>query len=155
MPRTKKHPDLKLTLREAYEKNYRKPKSPETRRLYNCQLKFWEKISDDPPIGKITTETFEDFKEAALALGYSPYTIATTRTLIRAILRRMGPAVTGNPLGLGILDKIPGLLPVRCPRKIKNMVCEDDLNSFYLNCNKAEVPKSQGFPSAWWWQCLI
>ena len=135
----RKHPDAKLTLREAYEKHYRKP-SKTTCVTYEAQLKLWERFSGNPPVGKITNETMEDFRLAALEAGKTGNTVNSTRTCVRAILRRVGPAVTGNPRGLEIIPRIPHMEKTKVYRKPAYLIPEDDLNRVYIACRHAETP---------------
>ena len=57
----------------------------------------WERHTHNPPIGEITDEDMEAFRASAIKAGGSPSTINICRSVLRAILRRVGPRETRNP----------------------------------------------------------
>ena len=61
--------------------------SDRTRQKMRHNVTRWEKHSADPPIHDITTETFEEFRDACLAVPLSNDTIETTVADVYTILR--------------------------------------------------------------------
>ena len=66
----RKHPDAKLTLREAYEKHYDVTElAHSTVKWYRYVLNKWESVTDNPPIGEISNDTLAEFKKRCLDNG--------------------------------------------------------------------------------------
>lgn len=152
---TNSHPDAGLTLTEAYEKHYDKSDlTPNTAGKYKHELRRWERLTENPPVGEITNETLAAFRQAALDDGLTPRTVNSTWSTIRSILRRLGPIFTGNPWGLGIIPSVPAMKLCKVVRKRPRRIDLDDLTEVYLACKYAQCPHV-GFPAVDWWRCLI
>lgn len=149
------HPDAKLTLREACKKHYDKEKlTKSTVTTSRYRLDNWERFTDNPPVGKITGETLAEFREAASKSGLSPATINAVYRRVRAILRRLGPPVTGNPTGLSIIPSAPHMKLLRETIKHPYRIPPDDLSRFYTACRHAQRP-CNGVAAVDQWRCLI
>jgi integrase len=144
----------KLTLRECFEAYY--PKDELAKRSIEkarFDLKRWEKVTSNPPVGKIDEAVLEDFRKALLA-DHAAASVNGTRAQIRAILRRVGPAITGNPCGLGIIPRIPYMKPSKVIRGLPRRIDQEDLSRFYIACEQMQSPKWGG-PAAYWWQAWL
>jgi integrase len=145
---------LKMTLREAFDAFYPKDEiTPRTIDKMGNDLLRWERLTDNPPVGKITDEMLEDFRKAALA-KHSSGSVNGTRATFRAIFRRLGPAITGNPCGLGILDRIPYMKPSKVIRGLPRRVDQEDLSRWYIACEQMQAP-AWGGPAPFYWQAWL
>jgi integrase len=146
---------LKMTLRQAFEAFYPKDElSDRTIDLMHDCLARWERfVPANPPIAKITDDMLEEFRKAAL-VKLAPVSVNGSRRTFRAIFRRVGPPVTGNPTGLGILPRIPYMRPTREIRGLPRRVSQEDLSRFYIACGQIQSPKT-GFPAPRFWQTLL
>lgn len=152
----KKHPDRKLTVRQAYEKYKAADEvSRSTTRKYNYDLRRWEKLSGNPIIGEITNATLAEFRAAAIAAGLSPSSINTTWRTLKAILRRIARQETGNPWGEGIIEHVPQMRLVREVLSLPRRVSLNDLAAFYVACRHAQYPRRGPHPSDWWRALLV
>lgn len=154
---TRKHPDANLTLRQAFDRHYDKSEvGPKAMIAYQAAFKAWARLTGDPPICEIDLETIAAFRTAALK-EFAPATVRGYWTGIRAVLRRVGPAVTGNPRGLGIITLAPWMRPVRVAYRIPKRVNLEDISRFYVACSAIQFPRSGGHgqPPAEWWRLLI
>lgn len=144
-----------MTLRQAFDQHYEKADlRPTSRKLFGYILRTWERLTDDPLVEKITNGTVAAFRQAMLDDGYDPRTIAGYWNRIRSILRRIGPPVTGNPWGLGIIVHVPAMKPVRMVLHRPRIVSLDDLARVYVACRHAESPRT-GVPAPDWWRALL
>jgi integrase len=148
--------DKNLTLREAFEKHY--PKDEMVKRSVEkmrYDLLRWERLTKNGamPISKITDEVLEEFRKLLLA-KYTPASVNGTRAILRAIFRRLGPPVTGNPTGLGILPRVPYMKPSKVIRGLPRRVDQEDLSRWYIACEQIQSPKWGG-PAAFWWQSWL
>ena len=145
-----------MTLREAFEKFYPKDELAErTVAKMRYDLLRFERLTKNGkmPISKITDEVLEDFRKALLEKHTAP-SANSTRTALRAIFRRLGPPITGNPTGLGIISKIPYMRPSKVVRGLPRRVSQEDLSMWYLACEQMQSPKT-GFPAPWFWQTFL
>lgn len=150
-------PDAALTLREAFEKHYDKEDlSPSTLKLCRYVLNSWEAfVPENPPVSAITNETLTTFRDAAKAAGLGPVTINSYWRQLRSYLRRIGPPVTGNPAGLGIIERVPYMKPLKVTRGLPRRITQDELSLFYQACRVAGYPVRAEFPAAQIWRLLL
>jgi integrase len=147
---------MNLTLRQCYDQFYVKDDLSSASLFgYLATLKRWEELTSNPAVQDITDETLEAFKAVMLAAGVSPVTVNSKWRHIRALLRRVGPQVTGNPHGLQLIDRVPQMRKCRVPFKMPRIVTEDDLNRFYVACSIAKFPRLAGPPPAEYWRALL
>ena len=72
----RKHPDAKLTLRQAYLKYYdRTELRKATADLHRFILNRWEKSTNNPSIGKIDNALLVQFKQTLLDEGLAARTV--------------------------------------------------------------------------------
>ncbi len=144
----------KMTLREAFEAHYPKDELAERSvEKMRHDLKRWERATNNPPVDKIDEAVLEDFRRTLLTTN-SPASVNGTRCAIRAVLRRIGPAITGNPCGLGIISRIPYMKPTKVIRGLPRRVDQEDLSRFYIGCEQMQSPKWGG-PATYWWQAWL
>lgn len=149
------HPDASLTLRQAFEKHYDKSDlAPASLKMHHFALKAWERLTDNPPVGEIDNAVVAAFRQAAVESGYVARTVNSFWGRLRAILRRLGPPVTGNPWGLEIIPRVPAMKPVRQTVARPKMVPLDDISRVYVAARNVESPRT-GVPPADWWRCLL
>jgi len=147
----KKHPDRKLTLRQAFEKHKAGDEvSNATKRKIRHDCNKWESMSGNPPIGEITTETLAEFRQKCIDSGLSPSSINSCWSTIKVILRRCAPQEFRNPWGQGIIDRVPQMRLLKVPTPIPRRVDMDDLAAFYVACRHAEFPRGGPHPADWW-----
>ena len=97
----------------------------------------------------------EAFRASAIKAGGSPSTINICRSVLRAILRRVGPRETRNPAAKGFLAEVPYMKPCLVMRSIpRRLALDNEISRFYIACQTMESPRL-GFPPAWWWQGLL
>lgn len=150
------HPDATLTLRETFEKHYDKTELRKaTLVTYRAALVNWEKHTDNPPVNEVVNQTMDGFKKAAIEAGLKPASVNNYWRHIRAIFRRLAPAFTGNPTGLEIIERVPYMKLLKCPRKIPRRVSMDEFNRFYLACSVATIPHQAAAPAPAYWRALI
>ncbi len=118
-------------------------------------LLIWERLAANPAIGAVSDDMLEAFRKAALAEGYAPSTVNGVRRTLRQLFRRMGPAVTGNPCGLGILPRIPYMKPSKIVRGLPTRVSQEALSRWYLACEQMQSPQWGGPPAFWWQTWLV
>lgn len=153
------HEDRGLTIREAFEKHYvphlaETDAADKTLEAYQHCINCWEKFTQNPPVGEIDDERAKAFQDACRQAGHRPQTINKTWGHLRAILRRLGPQETRNPLGQGILNRVPHLKSLPARRRIPRFVKLEDLNRLYRACDSADWPRTI-IPPADWWRTLI
>lgn len=145
-----------ITLRQAFDLHYDKSALCRgSRNLYGDCLKVWERTTNDPPIREITNETLAVFRDAALKAGLAPSTVNGVWRKLRAILRRVGPPVTGNPFGLELIDRVPAMKPCKVVWKMPRRLPLESLDRFYVACRTVQYPMRVGVPAPQWWQALI
>ena len=86
--------------------------------------------------------------------GFAPATINGLWYVLRCILRRIGPAVTGNPFGLSIITSIPAFRTVKESRGRPYRIPLADLSRTYLAASIATSPKGVTKPADFW-RCLL
>lgn len=154
----KKHPDAKLTLKQAFEK-YKRPDLADASRLtlinYRNSIRRWEELSGNPPIGKIDNTLLAQLREQQIEAGVSPSTINTRWRCWKAILRRCGPPETGNPFGAGVLERVPAMRPVRQTHKLPRRLSMEDIAKVYIACRHAGWPRSGVHPGDWWRALIV
>ena len=152
------HPDLNLTLREAFEKYYADDAamlSPRTREKYIWALNRWELFTDDPPVGEITNRTLAAFRDALLQeAGLAPVSVKGAIQHLRPILNRLGPPGYRNHAGEAILDRVPWCKLPRVPRTMPRIASPAELDRLYHACDSAVAPQ-YGVPAADFWRCLL
>lgn len=152
----RKHPDRKLTLRQAFDKHYDQTELRDsTKSLIHYTLLRWERLSGNPPLCKITNDVIAEYRQALIDFPYRPKTIESSWSMLRAIIRRMTKPETGSPRGLAIIDLVPWMKPVKAVHRLPRRVTMDDMSLWYIACHVAEFPKQAGFPPADYWRCLI
>jgi len=94
----RKHPDAKLTLRQAFEKHYDQSELKlNSKKQFQYVLNRWEELTDNPPIGDIDNEAVKRFKQKLLDRGLAGRTVNGHRNTIRTILNLLGPQGRGYP----------------------------------------------------------
>lgn len=146
----------KWSVRKCYEELYDKTDlAPGTRRGDKYMANYWEKLSGNPPVGEITNQTLTQFKQAMLDAGKSPASINSVLKFLRKVLRMLSPQETGNPAGLGIIERRPYTKPVKDIRPIPPRIPLDDLTAFYAACKHATGPRKFVNPTDWWKALIV
>lgn len=87
-------PDTLLTIRQAFELYCENDElSRSTLNGFRHQITCWERLSGDSGVRSIENATMTRFRTAMLGTGYSPSSVNTVWKNLRAILRRIGPAI--------------------------------------------------------------
>jgi integrase len=154
----KKHPDQKLTLREAYEKYYdRSEFSAGSHSTFKATLRRWEMHTSNPPVGDATDATMEEFKAGLLAVEpkLSAVTVNGYLKHVRCIFRKIAPPFTGNPGGRDIIPRVPYWKPVKVKWTVPTRIALEDLDRCYIAARTMDVPKMQPAPPAEYWRALL
>lgn len=124
---------------------------------YLSALNHWETRTTNPPVGEITNDTLRDFKDTFLVQGYSPETVKKYWRHLRAILRRVGPQWDKNPLGEGIIKRVPYMSPPKrtACRKIPRIVSHAEIDSIYKACEVATWPYRSPCPAPLLWRLAL
>lgn len=146
-----------ITLREAFESHYDTSElAPRSVEKYRHVLNAWERHTGDPHVDAIDDEAAEQFRASCLSAELKPATINTQWGDIRAILNRLGPRERGNPRGLGIIDQVPWMRPVKTVWKRPTRVKLTDLSAVYVAARTMTNPYRRiGIAPADWWRTLI
>lgn len=117
--------------------------SPRTHRKYRHELNRWESLTSNPPVGEITTETFQRFRAASAAAGHKASTTETTLRCVRSLMR--------CALGNGVIDTMPDRgrarriqLPEPNPPSVENV------DAFLAHVGVARWPKLHVTPAMFW-----
>jgi integrase len=121
---------------------------------YRHNLNRWEKHTDNPPVARISNRTLADFRDRCLQVKLSPATFNGNRNVLRIILRRIGPAEYRNPLGEGLIPRVPFVkrLPEALP--LPRIWTLDELGRMYDCCDVAQYPRGE-LPPADFWRTLL
>ena len=145
-----------ITLRQAYDRHYdRSVQCRGSQQLTGYCLTIWERLTTDPPISEIANETVAAFREAALKAGYAPRTVNGVWHKLRAILRRVGPPVTGNPFGLSLIKHVPAMKPCKVAWKMPKRIDLEALSKFYIALRGIQYPMRSGMPAPEIWRALL
>lgn len=103
-------PDTLLTMRQTFELYYEKDElSRNTLNGFRHNITCWERLSGDSGVRSIENATMTRFRTAMLEAGYSHSSVNTVWKNLRAILRRIGPAIHWQSVGLGIIAEVPAM----------------------------------------------
>lgn len=152
----------RLTVREAFFR-FVVPELSEnkrgTRAAYEQSVRDWERhVPENPPIGEVTNALLAKLRASLLAQGYSPATINRIWRGLRRIFRRVGPQVYGNPMGEGLLERVPHMRPVPQVYRRPRVVSFGELDALYAACPAAPVPSLLQFrreERTWLWRALL
>lgn len=151
----RKRSEARMFLRDTFETFYDKDDlSHNTLLQYRRALMLWEQFTGNPEVGEVTDETMALFRRKAME-QYSPATVKRYWIALRAMFRRIGPQFTGNPTGLGFIERIPYMKSIRIPVTVPKTVDLEDLSKFYIACKGAQFPFRSGVRPAYWWQTLL
>jgi len=114
---------------------------PTARRLLHDRRR-WVACSGDPPLRLITAETFDRFRRAALAAGYSRRTIESTVSDVIYVARRHG------------IQLQPGRR-LRIPSPQPSVPSLGSIARVYLAAGSATYPRRSWATPAAWWRCLL
>lgn len=133
---------LDLKLRQAFEEFLlRDTPKKSTRQAYYTAIEHWEQLLGNPSLRELHKKTAQDFRDRFLEAGGQPENIRKNWRHLKAILRRVGPADSGNPRGEGILSFIPwAKFPSNPETKIPRIATDDELNALYEECGCATWP---------------
>jgi integrase len=147
-----------MTLRQAFDAFYlpelEARAAPATVDRYRQTLNRWEKLTGNPPLRSIDNAALARFRQATIAAGLRPTTFNSSWRDVRALLRRLGPQETRNPLGLGLLPRVPHVLMLRENLAQPRRVTLDEIDAMYRACERARWPRCT-VPPAEWWRCAL
>lgn len=151
--------EKRLTVRQAYERyllpDHKRRVSDKTREIYQEVIRSWERHTNDPPIGLIKNSTLAQFRETFMAGGRAPASFNRAWRHLRAILRRVGPPDTGNPLGEGIITKVPYVEMLRQETELPRIATADELDAMYRAAAEMQWPVSFEVAAVDWWRTLL
>ena len=153
------HPDAGLTLRAAFERHHLPELtgrvSPRTLERYRRALAAWERHSGDPPVGRVDNSAMTAFRNARAAEGLSPNTVNGDLTHLRVMFRRLAPQETGNPMGVGVVARVPYARPLPTERKLPRRVTAAELDAVHAAAGRMTWPDMLPFEPAEWWRALL
>lgn len=150
------------SLREAFE-SYLLPtikrRSKSTIQQYYNSLGKWEEFGTDSgtistAVDMITDDMLADFSEWMDASGFAGSTFNKTWKRLRAILRKLGPPVAGNPQGIGLIERVPYVEQQEESARSKQIVTLEALDAVYRACDDAKWP-NYDLPAAIAWRTLL
>jgi integrase len=149
------HPDLLLTIREAFEKHYDQSElSPNSRDKMKWEISRWERFMGAITVGEIDNLALDRYRKAASDAGLAPRTVNSGWQTIRSILRCLASPIQGNPRGLGIIEQVPWMRPVRHVRQRPKRIHLDELGAVYNACHHATYP-NRGVIAADIWRAFV
>lgn len=138
-----------LTLRQAFDNNTTSPNCPRER-LPSIGIGTFFRPGNDTrttrPLHKLTTTLPPAFAKVALPPNCRPPRSTADGADVRTILNRLAPKSKGNPRGLGIIDAVPWMQPVKQRRKRTRRVPLDDLTKVYIN---SSTPNARHERACW------
>lgn len=155
-----------MTLRQVFETSLRElletdGRAKATIQGYRKGLNHWERLTDNPPIGKISTERLQQFRKAAKSeTNFTPASCNSWFRSLRAILNHLGPRNNSSRRSrsaLSFYSEVPWLDDLPTQTLDPSHLDEDQINRIYEHCRVAEwPPKSRtGCEPCDWWRCAI
>lgn len=86
-------------LLDMYAEEWSTEMHPATRRRYRYELGRWARLTGDPPINEIDTQTYQRFRAATIEAGLKPATCESALRVVRSILRMA--------MAHGLIDRAP------------------------------------------------
>jgi integrase len=146
----------RLTLRVAFDKFLKPDLPPEKKSTiseYRTALNHWERLTNDPPLAKITNDGLRSYRDRLLQ-HVGAETVRKNWRHLRAILRRCGPQADRNPLGRGLLKRIPYMQQPSEVEKDARIVTFAELTALYQACAVANWPQCD-VPAPAIWRCAL
>lgn len=160
-PSSPRETQRSYTLRQAFELILLpvltiKGRADSTIQGYSTTLRWWERLTDDPPISEITDETLLRFHMTLPDETHGPRSRNKHTINVEAILRICGPRDSRNKRGRGILDSVPFCerATVGAPQKRRRIVPPDAWASIYDCSSIATWPRHPAVPAPLVWRCL-
>ena len=145
-----------LTIREAFDQFYllnHPDLAPRTILRYRDEILRWERLSANPLIDAMTTETFNRFRAACLAAGLKATTIEGGIRTILQVLRLCGPEQERRQ-GLGLISRVPYIgRPLRAHVAFQPTPTVEQLRLCYIFANIPIWPRVPDRTS--WWRAWI
>lgn len=152
-------PANQLTIREAFEMYYLSHSVDLARmtiRRYRIEISRWERFMENPSLGAITTQTFNDYRRKCLDAGLSRQTAESGVRIVIQVLRHMGPATEIAPHGIGLIDKVPYRgKTMRMPQKMPVMPSADQVGMMYAKADVTSWPGNLEYSSATFWRAFL
>lgn len=155
-----------MTLRRVFEKSLLEilltdDAAPATINGYRQALTHWERLTDNRPISRITTEYLQEFRKAAKAETHiSPATVNKWFRGIRSILNHLGPRSNSNRRSRACLryfDEVPWLDNLKEEEPDPIHIEDEQINRIYEHCTAANWPAKEdtGCEPRDWWRCAL
>ena len=146
---------MSYPLREAARRHYHVDElSRTTQKKFGYDFKRWETLTTNPNYDQIDNETVAEFRSKMIDKGYSPSSVKGSWNTLRTILRRLGPPTDGNPWGLGLIDRVPAMRPVKDVIRRPRRVSLTDISKVYAACRVATYHIG-GIPAVDWWRTIM
>lgn len=128
-----------------------------TRKEYLTTLGYWQRFTDDPPIGRITQATCQKFARLLANANFANATLRKHTRHILYLLDRTGPKTRQNPDGAGLVDSSAWL---KMPRKQRHPPRPPlTLAEIHAWMAAARHPrptdKTMPVPPPLWWRSII
>lgn len=127
----------RLTARDVFDQFYRQwapDLEPRTERRYRHELNRWEKLSGNPPLAEITTQTYQAFRSASSQKGHAAGTTESTLRFLRQVMR--------CALAHGAISILPDRgRPRRIDPPQPHPPTIEELDKLFQHCGVARWPK--------------
>ncbi|MHC4698495.1 MAG: tyrosine-type recombinase/integrase [Planctomycetota bacterium] len=144
-----------LTLRGAYETYHKSAAhAEETTTKYRDLMKWWERLTADPPVDQITNRMLKEFQAGLLSNGLARSTVNSYLAHLTAILSTIGPASPSNPFAEGVIDTFPRVRRLKVKLRLPRVVPDEALLAIYRGCESARWPIRLGIDPTDWWRAL-
>ncbi|MGA2256083.1 MAG: tyrosine-type recombinase/integrase [Thermoguttaceae bacterium] len=133
-----------------------------TLKNYRLAMKFWQLMTGDPPLEKITAATLASYRDAlGKRRGLRPTSRASRNTvrhkmiLVQTVLDLAGPAGRGHRDGAGILASVPWIRAPKALLKAPREIPASVLKQVYLGAAGMDVPQIAGIKPPAWWRAIL
>lgn len=140
----------RLTARDVFDTLYRQwapDLAPRTERRYRHELTRWEKLSGNPPLAEITTQTYQQFRAASSQTGHAAGTTESTLRFLRQVMR--------CALAHGAINVLPDrgrARRIEAPQPHPPTI--EELDKLLRHCGVARWPRMH-VPCKVFWRSLI
>jgi len=144
----------------AYRPMFLPTPKPRNIQAYLEAIGHWERLTDDAPLDKVSTQILSAFRDALGALPgrkgehLAPRTVNKTLICLRAMLRAAGPGGANRPT-FEALPRVPWVTLCCVRRRLPKLVEMPPLVAIYQAAEHATQPVNPGLPAAAWWQAFI
>lgn len=117
--------------------------APRTVKRYRHELARWKRLTGDPPLGDISTETYQRFRNASADIGHAAASTESTLRIVRQMMR--------CALAYGVIRMLPDRgRPRRIPSPEPHPPSIEEVDAFIRHCHVARWPRLHVSPPTFW-----